>query len=592
MKHKDTAFAPDERIDFGEALLPPEGYRLEAALGTTFSLDFLTALTVPVSLALRGGIQRDELLSSPLAALAAMRRLEDRLAIFVEAGNIHSPKGKRTPLVTLLESIVKEVPPPRNTSFHPKLWLLRFAPEHDGPMRQRLIMMSRNLTRDRSWDVAVQLDGEERQSVRQANMPIVELLDWLPVPKTSKHLRALRNGLQYVNWDRIPGFSSPIFHSHFPTSTRAQWRPVPGKLAVISPFCDEEGLDSLGIERITALVASDDWLAGLKVHPPKCLTLADYASPEPDPDSTMTAEDRAGLHAKLYIVENGDETTITLGSGNATGAGLGAKGPRNIEVFATFKGKTAEIGAIGLDGDGFLGAGGIGPLLQTWMPRELRADELAARRFEDAVREARRLLATPKPLLTFEQEDKRLRVSLSVDLPRLATITSIHAQLVTQETGKNLDGEGPWDLGSVRIADATTFVQFDLRGPEGEPASFVTVARATGLPSHEARLQALLSGMITTPEQFFTFITAMLERQPDIGGMVGESRERSAFGSRQPAAPVLESILAAYLADDGPARLKELDRVVGLMKEELAEDSMREFLQLWNEFKKAMGKRK
>ena len=596
MKDRDTAFAPGQRVDFGEALIPPEGYRLEAALGTTFSMDFVTALTVPVSLALRGGLQREELLASPLAALAAMQRLESRLAIFVEASNIHPQKGKRTALVTLMEGIIKEVSPPRNTAFHPKLWLLRFAPEDDGPMRQRLIIMSRNLTRDRSWDAAIRLEGEERQSIRRANSPLVEMLDWLPIPKANQHLRNLRNGLQYVKWDQVPGFSSPSFHSHFPGSTRPPWRPGPGKLAVISPFCDEEGLKVLNQnhDRITALVASDEWLAGLRIRPSRCLTLTENAAPEADQDNEATLEDRAGLHAKLYIVENGDETTITLGSGNATGAGLSANGMRNVEVFTTLKGYTTEVGGIGLDGAGFLGAGGIGPLLQEWVPRVLNEAELVARRFEDIVREAKRLLVAANPHVTFTAEGGRLQVSLSVQLPRLSGISGIGACLATQVASTILHGQGPWALGSVRTADATTFVQFDLHGLGDQNMSFVTQARTTGLPTHDERLRALMSDMVKSPEQFLSFVTAMLERRPDIEAIIGASAENGAGNSRKQSVAVLEPILAAYLADDGPSRIRELDRIVRLTmeSEEPTDDRLREFLKLWNEFKKAIGRRK
>lgn len=117
----ERILAPAERIDFGEALVPPEGYRLEAAIGTTFSMDIATALTVPVAMALRGGIERDELVENPLAALAAMQRLQDRVRIFLEAGNIHPPAGKRNSLISLLEGLVVEVEPPKGSTFHPKL---------------------------------------------------------------------------------------------------------------------------------------------------------------------------------------------------------------------------------------------------------------------------------------------------------------------------------------------------------------------------------------------------------------------------------------------------------------------------------------
>ncbi|MDF3608385.1 phospholipase D family protein [Paracoccus sp. DMF-8] len=588
-RQSDTTFALSHRVDFGEALTPPEGYRLEAALGTTFSMDFLTALTVPVSLALRSGVQRDELLASPLAALAAMRRLEDRVAICVEAGNIHAPGGKRTPLVTLLEGMVTEIAPPKGASFHPKLWLLRFAPEAGGPMRQRLIIMSRNLTRDRSRDVALRLEGEEQDKRQQVNAPLVGLVDWLGFRRT-KPLKGLRDGLDHVKWENIPGFARPLFHAHYP-ETRALWRPGAGRMAVISPFCDDGGLAMLEPGRICALVACDDWLAGLSTRPVRCLTLGDHGLPEPDPEAVATPEDRAGLHAKLFIVEEGDQTRITLGSGNATAAGLGANGPRNVEIFVTLRGETATVGGIGGDGNpGILGEEGLGPLMQDWTPRELQSEEKAARDFDRAVRDARHAIFAARPELTFAPVEERLTVSLAMTLPPLPGIFSVSARLVTQTDPVQISGEGPWSLTSVSLANATTFVQFDLSGPDGATAAFVTKIDAEGLPAGDARLEALLSDMVKTPEQLLAFVAAMLERQPDIDGMMRATADGAASGqSRAPAPPVLETLLAAYLSEDGAARIKDLDRVVGLMKLDEKEETMAAFLRLWAEFKAAIG---
>lgn len=100
-KTQTQPLAPGNRVDFNAALVPPDGYALAAAIGTTFSMDFPTALTVPVALALRGAMERDEITASPLAALAAMQRLREKVMICVEAGNIHASKGPQSPLVAL-----------------------------------------------------------------------------------------------------------------------------------------------------------------------------------------------------------------------------------------------------------------------------------------------------------------------------------------------------------------------------------------------------------------------------------------------------------------------------------------------------------
>ena len=71
---------PEQRTLYGANLQPPAGYVFDAAVATTFSLDFETALAVPVSLALFAAENRDEILSHPLALLEGAERIAGRLA--------------------------------------------------------------------------------------------------------------------------------------------------------------------------------------------------------------------------------------------------------------------------------------------------------------------------------------------------------------------------------------------------------------------------------------------------------------------------------------------------------------------------------
>ena len=266
---------------------------------------------------------------------------------------------------------------------------------------------------------------------------------------------------------------------------------------------------------------------------------------------------------------------------------------RNIEVFATLRGRKSAVGGIGLEGEGILGSGGIGPLLEIWTPRPLRADEIAAHRFDDAVRTARHAIFAASPQLQFVSDGDRLSVALEMKLPELPGIALTQARLVTQPHATSLQGSGPWALGSVRLVDATRFVQIDLTGTAGETAGFVTQAVAQGLPEEEQRLRALMSDMIKTPDEFLTFVSAMLEVRPDIDGMmraVSQSPRGEGRGAVQ-ATPMLESLLATFLADDGPARLAELDRMLRLLTPDSGTAEMQDFVALWAEFKAAAGKR-
>ena len=55
--------------------------------------------------------------------------------------------------------------------FHSKVWLLRFGSEQrDEPTRMRLLVLSRNLTFDRCWDVSLCTgrDGERPRAGNQS----------------------------------------------------------------------------------------------------------------------------------------------------------------------------------------------------------------------------------------------------------------------------------------------------------------------------------------------------------------------------------------------------------------------------------------
>ena len=68
---------PAQRSHLLELLRPPPGYRLDVAIGTTFSLDLLSALIVPLSFAFFDWEHADgRPVADPLALLEALRQYE------------------------------------------------------------------------------------------------------------------------------------------------------------------------------------------------------------------------------------------------------------------------------------------------------------------------------------------------------------------------------------------------------------------------------------------------------------------------------------------------------------------------------------
>lgn len=171
-----------DRINYGEVLMPPVGFRLERAVGTTYSLDLETLTAVSIALGLIEDTD-SELINNPISMLSALQKISDRIVVFCEAGQIKLPT-KANALCLTLEKMVVPVSLPfdkkisRYSAFHPKTWLLEYSNE-EGKQLYRFVVMSRNMTFDHSWDVACAIDGGSSVVGSIDSRPIVDFLTFL-----------------------------------------------------------------------------------------------------------------------------------------------------------------------------------------------------------------------------------------------------------------------------------------------------------------------------------------------------------------------------------------------------------------------------
>src|SRR5687767_6042393 len=95
-KRSPLMLEPASRLLLLDALRPPSGYRLDHAVGTTFSLDLAALLAAPVGFALLDREADDgRPVTDPVALLEAVRRNADRIDIFCQAGQIALPPEYR-----------------------------------------------------------------------------------------------------------------------------------------------------------------------------------------------------------------------------------------------------------------------------------------------------------------------------------------------------------------------------------------------------------------------------------------------------------------------------------------------------------------
>ena len=171
-----------ERVNYGNLLLPPDGYTLNFAVGTTYSLDLEALTAVCLSLGLAEDTD-SALLQNPVSMLNALQKISEKLLIFCEAGQIKMP-GTPSALSLLLEKMIVPVALPKSRginhypAFHPKTWVLQYV-NAQGDYHYRFAVLSRNLTFDRSWDVSFAMDSSKVAKTAQQTKPIMNYLDFL-----------------------------------------------------------------------------------------------------------------------------------------------------------------------------------------------------------------------------------------------------------------------------------------------------------------------------------------------------------------------------------------------------------------------------
>ena len=572
---------PENRVLYGDSLQPPPGYAFDAAVATTFSLDFETALAAAVSLALFAAEKRDDILSNPLALLEGAERLAGRLIIFTDAGHIHAQSQPQSRLCSLLERMIVEVAAPRGGAFHPKMWALRFKPiRSEDPARIRLLVLSRNLTRDRSWDISLRLDGEITARARRLNRPLVDFvkrLHDLAVSSISKDIRQLTDqlaeDLRCADWEILGPFESVAFAVNgFGSKT---WRPGScTKLGVISPFCDDAALDMLATLPTSAkpvFIGRPDALATISNESlgrfERIAVLDEMADGEDGEE--LSPETLQGLHAKAFISENGWNTTITIGSGNATRPALlsGA----NVELFATLTGKRSKVGTV----DEIMGPDGFGRLTRAFDVGELPQADSEIREAEARINEARRSLCHGSLRLRCEQttaneiSETLWRVWLVPTGPMaLPGIGRFSAWLITRGEGHGQDAlttlrsGRPVNLGSIPLIDLTRFLACRLTDITGKGSALFSLGLVMeGLPAE--RHAAILRWFINSPGAFFRYLRLLLSEIGDPFGAVLASRGgpgHRTWGASVDDTPLLEEMVQALCR--GGDRLHAIERLI------------------------------
>ncbi|MDF2142651.1 phospholipase D family protein [Paenirhodobacter sp. CAU 1674] len=603
---------PENRALYGEILRAPAGYELDAAIATTYTLDFETALVIPATLAFHAAENRDQTLDTPLALLEGLERLSSKIAIFCEGGRIAGmPRGANR-LTALLEDTITEVAAPGGGAFHPKLWLLRFTSlsGHEAP-RLRLALLSRNLTKDMSWDLSLSLDGRIGQQIDPENAPVSGLLRALPgmatgrkTPKNTRTMVAsLAADLDRAVWEP----PEHIRRIRFAVNglPGKPWLPKIGaKVGIISPFVSDRALTELtaGVARENAhLLGRTEELALLSHetlerfgHLQVLDELAETEDGEDAAEPPRSVVPARGLHAKAFLTERYASTEITLGSGNATDAAL--LDGSNIEVFATLSGYTRDIGSV----EEQLAPEHLGRFLREFTAYDsddTSAELEADRRIDTLVRQIVR--AAPR-LRCRVEEDDIVALFLSVATPvTVPEDLELHIwPLVPGETWgvKVADlSERETLLARVALRDVTRWIGLRLRdGKTGLQRDVTLGTELLNLPDN--RTAEILRAIIENREAFLRYIRLLLGDVTDAAKALFAAGAGSGltgiFGAEQDSA-ILEDMVRAFSGEG--RQLRDIERLIKRLGDAEGKDGPvvpPEFRTLWETFRAVMPKTK
>ena len=600
-----------ERSLLLERLRPPEGYRLRRAVGTTYTLDLIALLTAPLAFTFFDAHDEEGApTADPIALLEALRRHAGKVTIFCQAGAIAVPKPEQQ-LLAYLEGSVIEVQPKREGGiFHPKIWVLNFDRE-DGSAFYRVLCLSRNLSFARAWDTCLCLDGKltNRQRGFWRNKPLADLLQALPGLAAIPLSAELREELDRMAYEvRRTDFQPPAPFTnfrihHFGLDRRWQWPfPAASRSLVVSPYLVGSTVDKLvrghGLD---VLVSRPEAFADLLRHqgrealPRTCYVLspgADQESRETDEqeeaqvNGSSSARDPvelSGLHAKLFLFENGREARLFTGSANATAAAFG----QNVEVLVELVGKTKDCG-IG----SFLGHeddhrhDSLRSLLQVYHPTGTieERDEVKVRLERKADRLARRIGASRLIATLCEvDEGRRWNMALSGKLAEICAGAKVSVWPVTlsADSAVRIDGAAN-ELHDSSVSDSTGrvfamfsglsfeaitgFLAFEIclhKGQQEVRLRFAVTAELVGEP--ENRKEHLLRSLLKNSRRVLRLLLLILmDEDADASAFVrvaggdGAGTDEAAGGWEQ--AALLEALLQNLSRN--PKRIDDVARLI------------------------------
>ncbi len=594
---------PDcDRISYASELMPPPGYRLERAVATTYSLDLETIVAAAIPLGLSQELDGDEL-RCPVGFLHAVRKVSDKVVIFCEAGQIKC-QDRANKLFPLLDEMVVQVGLRERKgqfpAFHPKTWALQFVNDL-GERVYRYIVLSRNLTFDRSWDVAFSLEGREENRNVTHSRPIVEFLDFLMkqirpdgcaskrqrhivrgMSKAIAHVRFQMDGKEFEDFEIIPsGFdkwagigATQLFNSEKWTRECSFH-----DLVVVSPFLSPDVIRSLnddvhtikGTRRV--LITRQEALNSLS--PEDVNNFEVYVlkqdvvfGDESLPGCEQLVGRRQDIHAKIYLRRKWTESELFIGSANATyrGVGLGEHGVQNVEMMICLKGKNRYLNA-----DSFLKDLFCGKLEGNGCPFEIGQiqvdDEAVDQKDENAVDRAIKKLCRLKSEGRVVSDDGAYSIKLKFVMAEMGAKVALSPLC---SPGIELPLKSELVFANMPLDALSEFFVARVKCGTVEKPCVVKIP-LNDMP--ERRDSAVLNSIIGNKEALYKYLAIVFSSDPVYAAREYERSAAALGGEKHSVAYMLSGVYEEMLrtAVNDPQRIRDAGRVLKYLSQDVAD---------------------
>ncbi|MCQ2234195.1 MAG: phospholipase D family protein [Paludibacteraceae bacterium] len=604
-----------ERIDYGEKLMPRDGYKVEFAVGTTYSLELETMLMVPLALFhakyLTEATKEDNLRCDMLDAL---QQVKDKVVVFVHANNIKVGKD-HSMLFNYLDQSICNIEMPENSNFHPKMWLMKYVRVNDPQdYEYRLVVTSRNLSASTDFDLEVSIDGY-RAEEETDNGALIDFMQYLLGNRSDKEkdiLKTIKRDLRNTKFDKPDNFNEIGFYPHSidnhdcPIQKFEEW----DDCLVVSPFIDEGALKEIKRKTIgeCILVSRETELDKIdrailrQFKNVYCFSPALENCSEMEDNDEVEENDRlhqnVSLHAKLYVISGraeGDRRKKNhwyVGSTNGTTAAF----ERNIECLLRMT-STSEDTSISKLVESF--TEGKAPLFEAYnINTPLIGIDQAETNKELIIRKVKTLLARLKVQLQAIQKANGLyeieaKCGDLTELDRINGIASVSLTLFSGDTDSwNLQKETSHLFDKqISCQHLSPFMEVMLTVQGESIGSFLMLSDFEMSAEREGKM---LSELLDTEEKVMKYLMFFLDERTDvdmlgIGKEIGKKNTNGrnlGTGNREYENPIYEKLL--YAASRNPESIERMSESIKKLAKQKGSDGQpilkKEFLDFWKNF--------